>query len=208
MFSLPVVVVILTIVINIVSTIGATAINQVLWNFYTRFIPSPISKTAASHAQLRRSVLELRRELSVTSSQDQFAKWAKVRRTLDKKVLELESLSSKLQSARSGFDTKATTLRWAMTAGLRILLQLWYSRTPIFWIPTGWVPSYVEWLLAFPRAPRGSVSIQVWSFAASQTMCVILAIAEAVKLWACAWMPVRDSVPVEMKLMPSRGDGS
>ena len=27
------------------------------------------------------------------------------------------------------------------------------------------MPGYVEWLLAFPRAPRGSVSIQIWGLA-------------------------------------------
>lgn len=32
----------------------------------------------------------------------------------------------------------------------------------MFWIPRGWVPRYVEWILAFPRAPTGSVSIQMW----------------------------------------------
>ena len=35
----------------------------------------------------------------------------------------------------------------------------------MFWIPRGWVPSYVEWLLAFPKAPRGSVSIWLWGIA-------------------------------------------
>ena len=35
----------------------------------------------------------------------------------------------------------------------------------MFWIPRGWVPGYVEWLLAFPRAPTGSVSIQMWGVA-------------------------------------------
>lgn len=27
------------------------------------------------------------------------------------------------------------------------------------------MPGYVEWLLAFPRAPTGSVSIQMWGIA-------------------------------------------
>ena len=27
------------------------------------------------------------------------------------------------------------------------------------------MPGYVEWALAFPRAPRGSVSIQIWGIA-------------------------------------------
>lgn len=35
----------------------------------------------------------------------------------------------------------------------------------MFWIPSGWFPYYIEWLLSFPRAPVGSVSIQVWGMA-------------------------------------------
>ena len=27
------------------------------------------------------------------------------------------------------------------------------------------MPGYVEWALAFPRAPRGSVSVQIWGIA-------------------------------------------
>lgn len=35
----------------------------------------------------------------------------------------------------------------------------------MFWLPGGWVPYYVEWILSFPRAPLGSISIQVWTAA-------------------------------------------
>ncbi len=35
----------------------------------------------------------------------------------------------------------------------------------MFWLPQGWVPYYAEWLLSFPRAPLGSVSIQAWVLA-------------------------------------------
>jgi hypothetical protein len=35
----------------------------------------------------------------------------------------------------------------------------------MFWMPAGWVPYYVEWILSFPRAPLGCVSINVWGIA-------------------------------------------
>lgn len=44
-----------------------------------------------------------------------------------------------------------------------MFLQFWYSKTPVFALPADWFPYYVEWVLSFPRAPLGSVSIQVWS---------------------------------------------
>lgn len=33
----------------------------------------------------------------------------------------------------------------------------------MFELPPGWFPYYIEWILSFPRAPIGTVSIQIWS---------------------------------------------
>ena len=45
------------------------------------------------------------------------------------------------------------------------MIQLYYSSIPVFYIPRGWVPTYFELMLAFPWAPKGSVSIHTWSLA-------------------------------------------
>jgi len=128
--------------------------------------------------------------MNSTSSQDQFAKWAKIRRSHDKVQAEYEQKSmfihfytlltlrwqklistpstfpaTNLKDFKSTFDRTITFLRWGGTNGLRFFLQFWYAKNPLFWIPRGWVPGYVEWLLAFPRAPTGSVSIQMWGVA-------------------------------------------
>jgi hypothetical protein len=47
----------------------------------------------------------------------------------------------------------------------------------MFWIPSGWVPYYVEWILSFPRAPLGSVSINIWGIACAS---MIALVAEAI----------------------------
>jgi len=67
-----------------------------------------------------------------------------------------------VKTTKATFDTTANVIRWFALTGLRLLLQFWYSRRPMFWIPQGWLPGYIEWILAFPRAPTGSVSMQVW----------------------------------------------
>lgn len=43
----------------------------------------------------------------------------------------------------------------------------------MFWIPAGWVPYYVEWILSFPRAPLGSVSINVWGIACASMLALV-----------------------------------
>lgn len=68
-----------------------------------------------------------------------------------------------IQSSRSTFDKAMAAARWLCTNGLRALLQFWYQKEPMFWMPKRWVPIYIEWILSFPRAPIGSVSIQMWA---------------------------------------------
>jgi hypothetical protein len=58
-----------------------------------------------------------------------------------------------------------------------MFMQFWFSKQPMFWLPQGWMPYYAEWLLSFPRAPVGSVSIQAWQLACAS---VILLVSDAI----------------------------
>lgn len=52
-----------------------------------------------------------------------------------------------------------------LTRGVQWFVPFWYAKQPMFWLPYGWFPYYVEWFLSFPRAPIGSVSIVAWQWA-------------------------------------------
>ncbi|CAG8157806.1 unnamed protein product [Penicillium salamii] len=162
MLSLVLTVFFVNVAIYLVNTIGASTIDQLLWLLYLR-LPTPTSRTARKQQQLKRAVLEQKREMNNTSSQDEFAKWAKARRRHDKTLEEYEALNKDLTSQKSSFDWTVKIARWLSTNGLKIFLQFWYSKTPVFPLPAGWFPYYAEWIVSFPRAPLGSVSIQVWS---------------------------------------------
>ena len=69
------------------------------------------------------------------------------------------------QSLRYTFDKALTVLRFLGTQGLQFFTNMYFSRTPMFHLPVGWVPYPAEWVLSFPRAPVGSISINVWSMA-------------------------------------------
>lgn len=43
----------------------------------------------------------------------------------------------------------------------------------MFWLPQGWMPYYAEWLISFPRAPLGSVSIQAWQLACGSVILLV-----------------------------------
>ncbi|KAI9887596.1 MAG: GET complex subunit get1 [Watsoniomyces obsoletus] len=159
--SLLIVVFALQLIIHVVSKLGATTLNNTLWDFYNR-LPTSTAKGAQEQRRLRRELVRIRQEMNNTSSQDEFAKWAKLRRQHDKFQAELEKTSESLKSTRSMFDSSVMVLRLLSTTGLRFLLQFWFAKQPMFWLPRGWLPWYIEYILAFPKAPRGSISVQVW----------------------------------------------
>lgn len=170
--SLLLTVFLLQLAIHLVNTFGASSINALLWNLYNS-LPISKSESSAEQRELKSQYLKVRKELNATSSQDQFAKWAKLQRQHDRLLEQLDKNKASTDSTKATFDSAVSTLRWIGTNGLRMFLQFWYSKQAMFWIPKGWVPYYAEWLLSFPRAPLGSISIQAWFLACTAIIILV-----------------------------------
>ncbi|KAF9878945.1 CHD5 domain-containing protein [Colletotrichum karsti] len=162
--SLLVIIFVLEVVSHLVNTIGANTINNLLWTLIN-YLPVSTSQAAKQHRQLQAEFLKTRKELNATSSQDEFARWAKLRRTHDKLLDQLEKSKQSQEASKSKFDTYLTGVRLAVTKVPQYGLPFWYSKEPMFWLPYGWFPYYAEWLMSFPKAPMGSVSIVSWQLA-------------------------------------------
>ncbi|KAI0113770.1 CHD5-like protein-domain-containing protein [Nemania sp. FL0031] len=175
--SLLLVVLLVEVAVYLVNTIGAAAINNILWNIYLA-LPTKVSKQATEKNKVQKEYLAIRRDLNATSSQDQFAKWAKLRRQHDKQLQQLEEMKASYDASKANFDRTAGIIRWSATSGVKFILPWIYGKEPMFWLPNGWFPYYVEWILSFPRAPLGSISIVSW-----QTACTaaVLLFGDAIK---------------------------
>ncbi|RAH61837.1 hypothetical protein BO85DRAFT_118643 [Aspergillus piperis CBS 112811] len=167
--------------IYLVNTIGASTIDNLLWLLYLK-VPTSTSKKYREQNRLKREVVQLKRDMNNTSSQDEFAKWAKLRRKHDKTMEEYEAINKQLSSQKTSFDWGVKIVRWFGTSGLKFFLQFWYSKTPVFHLPEGWLPYYVAWVLSFPRAPMGSVSIQIWSNVCATAITTMAEVVTAVLL--------------------------
>jgi tail-anchored protein insertion receptor len=132
--------------------------------------------------ELKSELLSKKAELLQTSAQDQFAKWAKLRRSVDKGVGDLEKFScvyatlhllpvhasillvpdshvdSELNASKSSFSLKFNTALWIMTTGLQYAIGWWYSRSAVFYLPVAWLGP-LTWWLSFPFAPAGKSRI-------------------------------------------------
>ncbi|KAH7040477.1 CHD5-like protein-domain-containing protein [Microdochium trichocladiopsis] len=186
--SLLLVVFLVELAAHLVNTLGASAVNNLLWSIYTS-LPTQTSKQAAETKKVQKEYLAVRKELNATSSQDQFAKWAKLRRQHDKLLEQLEKMKSSSEATKANFDRIVGVLRWLGTSGVKMLLPFWYAKQPMFWLPRGWFPYYIEWVLSFPRAPVGSISIASWQLACtgvvmlvSDTIIAVLALIQQARL--------------------------
>lgn len=83
------------------------------------------------------------------------------------------STDKALNESRVSFDMTVKSVRWLSTTGLKFFLQIWYSKTPMFDLPRGWLTWQVEWVLSFPRAPLGTVSIQIWGGACATVISLV-----------------------------------
>ncbi|KAL9112923.1 MAG: hypothetical protein Q9227_002787 [Pyrenula ochraceoflavens] len=92
MVSLLLIVFLIQLLIHLINTIGASTINELLWLLYQK-LPLQSSALAADQLRLRREVLRLKQEMKGISSQDEFARWARVRRQHDRAQGEYDQKS-------------------------------------------------------------------------------------------------------------------
>ncbi|KAF4119428.1 tail-anchored protein insertion receptor [Geosmithia morbida] len=169
------------VVSRLINAIGSTVINDFvrrvfpsspLWTL-VNYLPISTSKSAAQQRKLQAEYLKVRAELNATSSQDEFAKWARIRRQHDKLLEKLEATKKTMEAARGSFDKYVNGVRIIVTKVPQYLVPFWYSNEPMFWIPHGWFPYYAEWIISFPRAPLGSVSVASWQLACSGVIALV-----------------------------------
>jgi hypothetical protein len=127
-----------------------------LLSVFSSQIAEALLRTSGRRLQgLKQQILKTRTEVAKTSPQDQFAHWAKLKRSLDKDFKEYQELSKAYQSLQSKVSWALFALNWALYLGA--LVVGW--DTPVFWIPRDFLgPVLTDWA-AWPLAPLGSVGI-------------------------------------------------
>ncbi|TPX36942.1 hypothetical protein SmJEL517_g00971 [Synchytrium microbalum] len=154
-------VLICAVLLQIFQHIGYALIGKTTFEVYKRIFKADASNKIHT---LKKEVLTLRHDLTNTSAQDEFAKWAKIRRALDKKVADFEELSKSESSSRASFEAKVSWGLWIFMWIFQMALMTIYSNEPIFYIPDGWLGPFT-YLLSLPMAPKGSVSVFYWFYA-------------------------------------------
>lgn len=190
----PAVLILLTVLFSqLLKLIGNAGILAVVSPIHLRlFHRSALSQ----QRRLKKDLFDTRQVLNQTSSQDQFAKWAKLRRKVDKTLAELEAVNNSLASSKSSLGLLVKATMFALSTLVPFAVTTWFRKTPIFWLPPGpqrasqgaaWSLGNVVgpagawlgplgWVLSLPSAPRGSVSATVWSQVCSRVLALVFAL--------------------------------
>jgi len=146
---------------TLLSLVGHAAITSTLYTLvFTYLLPNEQHKTLRN---LKKDIVAGRSELSNTSAQDDFAKWAKIRRRVDKQVGELEALNNALAAHKGQYARYAKILMFILTSGLQWTFTTRHSKAAIVYLPADWFGP-MTWFLGLPFAPKGALSCGVYIF--------------------------------------------
>lgn len=110
-----------------------------------------------------------------------------------------------MEASRSKFDSYLTAVRLLLTRAPQYLIPFWYSKQPMFWLPHGWFPYYAEWIISFPRAPLGSVSIASWQLACTAVITLFSDVLRSVVGSVVSTGTQTNKEKVAMPAMPAKG---
>ncbi|KIJ39946.1 hypothetical protein M422DRAFT_32546 [Sphaerobolus stellatus SS14] len=151
---------------EIVNWIGSAVLLNIFYAIHQYLFHR---SAVRQHSALKREVLASKQELLQTSAQDQFAKWAKLRRKVDKGLEDLEKFNTKMAATKSSYSLRFKAGLWLVTSGSLYVVGWMYGKQAVFFLPPGWFgPS--QWLLALPFAPLGSVSVGVWQMSCRRVL--------------------------------------
>ncbi|KAK9351967.1 CHD5-like protein-domain-containing protein [Lipomyces doorenjongii] len=145
-----------------ISAIGSDNLGEYIWYLWIAFVPSKAARNVKRLREVQREAIAVSTERSNTSSQDEFAKWAKLNRKVDKLRGEIEKLNAAISTQRAFFKSQIRRVIWILTTGMKIFVRIKYRKVAVFWLPKGMFPSWIEWMLSLTSAPRGSVSVSAW----------------------------------------------
>ncbi|KAL9935323.1 hypothetical protein V8E36_005671 [Tilletia maclaganii] len=191
-----------TLAAEIVSWVGK---ERIVGSLHFLFVQLFHSNVLAEQRKLKAEIYATKQELDKTSSQDEFAKWAKLRRKVDKGLQDLEKINASLTASRSTFPMLVKALLFVVTTVIPFAVKTYHRKTPIFWLPPGGWFGPVGWALSLPGAPAGSISATIWGMVCSRILLVVAASAKDLFLSSgkAASQSVAEKVPVPVPASPA-----
>ena len=172
------VLVLLVLLSRYVKSFSNGVLTERVWQIKTKLFPS---QEYREFQETRDELMRLRKERANTSSQDNFAKWARLDREYQRVKKIYDAKNNEVGSSRQKLSTIVRVVKWLLSTGLRTGTMIYFRKEPVVWLPHGMLPSIGERIVAMPSRTRGSVSASFWVFAVDSTFSTCYGIVKFLK---------------------------
>lgn len=164
-FTLLVLVLVVLVLKNSVNAIGKSRVQDFGWSIYTWMAPKLGHKQFLELKGKRSELARVGKEKKSISAQDEYARWTKLNRQFDKLNGEISQLTESISANKTSISSM---IGWAITIFTSLPIwfcRAWFRKSVLFYLPVGVLPHYLEWFLALPFFPTGSIGLTAWMFA-------------------------------------------
>ncbi|XP_051534547.1 guided entry of tail-anchored proteins factor 1 [Myxocyprinus asiaticus] len=125
------------------------------------FLSKIFQKDADQEMEMRTEIQNMRMELSTISMMDEFARYARLERKINKMTDQLKTLVKSRTAQQSKMKWTVKIVFYILQAALMISIILKYYAEPVTVVPSKWIAP-LEKLVAFPSGVAGGVGITCW----------------------------------------------
>ncbi|XP_035401890.1 guided entry of tail-anchored proteins factor 1 [Cygnus olor] len=154
------------------AVLGCSAL-KVLLPSCSSAISRLLQKDAEQESQMRAEIQNMKQELSTISMMDEFARYARLERKINK-------MTDKLKTHVKARTAQLAKIKWVINivfyilqAALMISLIWKYYSEPVTVLPSKWLAP-LERLVAFPTGVAGGVGITCWLVVCNKVVAIML----------------------------------
>lgn len=125
------------------------------------FLSKMVQKDAEQESEMRAEIQEMKREQSAISMMDEFARYARLERKINKMTERLKTHVKSRTAQQAKMKWVVNIVFYILQAALMISLIWKYYSDPVTVVPSRWIAP-VERLVAFPTGVAGGVGITCW----------------------------------------------
>ncbi|XP_039384349.1 guided entry of tail-anchored proteins factor 1 isoform X1 [Mauremys reevesii] len=157
----------------VLSSVFLCNLLKILLPSCSSIISRLLQKDAEQESQMRADIQNMKQELSTISMMDEFARYARLERKINK-------MTDKLKTHVKARTAQLAKIKWVINivfyilqAALMISLIWKYYSEPVTVLPSKWLAP-LERLVAFPTGVAGGVGITCWLVVCNKVVAIML----------------------------------
>ncbi|KAG7483690.1 guided entry of tail-anchored proteins factor 1 [Megalops cyprinoides] len=137
------------------------------------FLSKVFQKDAEHEMEMRTEIQDMKKELSTISMMDEFARYARLERKINKMTDKLKTHVKSRTAQQAKIKWVVNIVYYVLQAALMISLIWKYYADPVTVLPSKWIAP-LERLVAFPSGVAGGVGITTWLVVCNKVVAIAL----------------------------------